>query len=664
MLLRREYFPYKRALLCAFCAGFATLTHAAPEDSKINLSALDNRDNHRFIVGFDASGRSDSGTVNAAIAEVARGVGLGLQVRRQLATGAHLIEVDSKLPTPDAAALMRAFARRGDVEYVEPDAMMQANFTPDDTHYGVQWHYFEAVAGMNLPVAWDASTGSGVVVAVLDTGQTNHEDLNGQFVAGYDFISDTFVSRDGDGRDVDPNDEGDWSERNDCYFGSRSSNSSWHGTHVAGTVAAATNNNQGVAGVAFDAKIQPVRVLGRCGGYLSDIADAIVWASGGSVSGVTGNATPAQVINMSLGGSGSCGATYQNAINTAVNSGATVVVSAGNSNANAANYRPANCNNVITVAASDREGNRASYSNYGSSVEITAPGGESGSSGVASTLNDGSTVQTDDIYVYYQGTSMAAPHISGLAALMYSLDPGLTPAGVLQLMQGNARLLAGSCSGGCGAGLADAAATLSAMGAGGPVDTPPRADFDWDCTELDCRFTNTTSDDSSNLIFSWNFGDGSALSSEVSPGHVYAAPGPYSVTLTVDDSVNDTVLVTKDITAAESLLEPPIDNNAPAAPGSVQATATTEGKGRNRTIVSATLSWIDAADNETAYEVERCVETGSKKNKVCNYDSNTRVTLDSGITSLQDDSPESGSRYRVRAVNDNGASAWVESNKI
>ena len=663
MLVKRECFPAKLAFLCAFCIGFATLTQAAPEDSKINLSALDNRDNHRFIIGFDAAGSSNSGNVDAAIAEVARGVGLGLQVRRQLATGAHLIEVDSKLPTPAATALMRAFARRGDVAYVEPDAMMQANFTPDDTYYNVQWHYFEAVAGMNLPTAWDVSTGSGVVVAVLDTGQTNHEDLNGQFVAGYDFISDTFVSRDGDLRDGDPNDEGDWSERNACYFGSRASNSSWHGTHVAGTVAAATNNNQGVAGVAFNAKIQPVRVLGRCGGYLSDIADAIVWASGGWVSGVTGNTTPAQVINMSLGGSGSCGATYQNAINTAVNSGATVVVSAGNSNANAANYRPANCNNVITVAASDREGNRASYSNYGSSVEITAPGGESGSSGVASTLNDGSTVQTDDIYVYYQGTSMAAPHISGLAALMYSRDPVLTPAGVLQLMQGNTRPLAGSCSGGCGAGLADAAATLNAMGSGGPVDTPPRADFDWNCSELDCSFTNTTSDDSSDLIFSWDFGDGSALSKEASPQHSYAAPGLYSVTLTVDDSVNAAVSVTKDITV-EALVEPPVDTSAPAAPGSVQATATAEGKGRTRTVVSATLSWVDVADNETAYEVERCVETGSKKNKVCNYDSNTRVTLDSGSTSLQDDSPESGSRYRVRAVNDNGASAWVESNKI
>src|SRR5690606_25372148 len=198
----------------------------------------------------------------------------------------------------------------------------------------------------------DVTDGSGVVVAVLDTGITNHSDLNANILPGYDFISDTTVAGDGNGRDSNPADPGDYSG---------GSNSSWHGTHVTGTIAAVTNNNSGVAGVAPKAKVVPVRVLGRGGGYLSDIADGLIWASGGSVSGVPSNPYPAEVINMSLGGSGSCSSTYQNAINSAVGRGTTVVVAAGNSNADTVNYNPGNCNNVIAVASTTRSGARSSF---------------------------------------------------------------------------------------------------------------------------------------------------------------------------------------------------------------------------------------------------------------------------------------------------------------
>src|SRR5690606_35071991 len=160
-------------------------------------------------------------------------------------------------------------------------------------------------------------------------------------VAGYDFISDASIAGDGNGRDSNPQDEGDWENPYP---------SSWHGTHVAGTIAAVTNNAKGVAGVAFGARVQPVRVLGHGRGCTSDITDAIVWASGGTVSGVPANATPAEVINMSLGGGGYCSSTYQNAINSAVSRGTVVVVAAGNSNANVANFTPASCSNVIAVA--------------------------------------------------------------------------------------------------------------------------------------------------------------------------------------------------------------------------------------------------------------------------------------------------------------------------
>ena len=202
-------------------------------------------------------------------------------------------------------------------------------------------------------------------------------------------------------------------------------NSSWHGTHTAGTIGAASNNGVGVAGVNWNSKILPVRVLGKCGGYTSDIADGMRWAAGLSVSGVPANANPAKVLNLSLGGSGACDATYQDAVNAITAAGTTIVVSAGNSNADAINYRPGNCNGVITVAATNRDGGRAYYSNYGSIIEISAPGGEtnvSNSNGVLSTLNTGTQGPGADTYVYYQGTSMAAPHVAGVASLLYSLQ--------------------------------------------------------------------------------------------------------------------------------------------------------------------------------------------------------------------------------------------------
>ena len=238
-------------------------------------------------------------------------------------------------------------------------------------------------------------------MAVLDTGYRPHVDLVGNIIPGYDFIISTAVSNDGNGRDPDASDPGDWTATR---------NSSWHGTHTAGTIGAVTNNSLGVAGVAFNAQIQPVRVLGTGGGFTSDITDAIVWASGGSVAGVPNNTTPANVINMSLGGSGACSSAMQTAINGAVGRGTVVVVSAGNSNIDAKNQNPANCKKVIPVAAVGRKGGKASYSNFGNIVKIAAPGGDLNEF-VYSTLNFGTTTPAGDAYAGYQGTSMAAPHL-------------------------------------------------------------------------------------------------------------------------------------------------------------------------------------------------------------------------------------------------------------
>lgn len=400
---------------------------------------------------------------------------------------------------------MEAFRADPSVASVEPDIRAYAMaVTPNDTDYAKQWDLFEPTGGMNVPAAWDKTTGSGVTVAVIDTGYAAHTDLATNIVSGYDFISTSADARDGNGRDADAKDEGDWNATDgECGTGSKASNSSWHGTHVAGTIGAVTNNTKGIAGIAYNAKIQPVRVLGKCGGSSADIADAITWASGGTVPGVPANANPARVINLSLGGaSASCPSVYQTAINGAVSRGTTVVVAAGNSNANASGFTPANCANVINVASTSREGNRSYYSNFGTIVDVAAPGGETRratdtpgtvttpENGIYSTLNSGSTTQSAENYKPYQGTSMAAPHIAGLAALLKSAKSTLTPAEIESAIKANARPLPGTCTGGCGTGIADSAKTVNAVTG---TTTPPTGTVFTNATDVTISDNTTVS---------------------------------------------------------------------------------------------------------------------------------------------------------------------------
>jgi len=433
----------------------------------VQLSGLQSAPTHqRFIVKYRdgsapvANTTALASSLKTAAAGIAssQGRALGLQQVRRLAVGSTVVRTDRALDQAESELLMRKLAADPNVEYVEVDQIMRATLTPNDTRFSEQWGFGTSNASINVRPAWDKATGTGVVVAVIDTGITNHADLNANILPGYDFISDAAMARDGGGRDSNPNDEGDWYGANECGSGIPASNSSWHGTHVAGTVAAVTNNSTGVAGTAFNAKVVPVRVLGKCGGYTSDIADAIVWASGGTVSGVPANANPAEVINMSLGGGGSCSTTYQNAINGAVGRGTTVVVAAGNSNTNVSSAVPANCPNVIAVAATTSAGARASFSNYGTGIDISAPG-----QSILSTLNSGTTTPGSASYASYNGTSMAAPHVAGVVALMQSVAPSpLSPAQVESIIKSTARPLPGACSGGCGAGIIDADAAVTA----------------------------------------------------------------------------------------------------------------------------------------------------------------------------------------------------------
>jgi serine protease len=440
-------------------------------------SAADARFTDRIIVKYRegivvsaAKGQQMQGTDLAAARS-----GVTLDRVRTTALGSEVLKVNRRMTLAEAASLAADIAANDpNVEYAEPDRIMRHTFTPNDTRYSEQWHYFESNGGINAPAAWDKSTGSGVVVAVIDTGYRPHADLVANLLPGYDFISDTFVSNDGNGRDSDASDPGDWINAGDCGPGDPEAfeSSSWHGTHVAGTIAAVTNNSSGVAGVAFNAKVVPARVLGKCGGYTSDIADAIIWSSGGSVSGVPANANPAKVLSISLGGIGACDTTTQNAINSARSRGASVIVAAGNYNHNASQDSPANCSGVVTVAAVGRNGGKASYSNFGATVEVAAPGGSGGSNSVLSTLNTGTTTPGSDSYALYNGTSMATPHVSGVVALMLSAKPTLTPDQVTSMLQSTARPFPATCSQ-CGAGIVNASAAVdAALGNTTPPDPP------------------------------------------------------------------------------------------------------------------------------------------------------------------------------------------------
>ncbi len=372
----------------------------------------------------------------AAANAFGRSKATSIRHERTLGVGAELVVADRKLDRVDAEAMMRQIATNPDVVAVEPNINLYPMLTPNDSFFNLQYGFQSGVGGSNADQAWNLGfLGAGKIVAVIDTGYRPHVDLNANIINGYDFISNIATANDGNGRDSSALDPGDWTTAGQCFAGSPATNSSWHGTHVAGTVAAVTNNAAGVAGMAFNSRVLAIRALGRCGGTIADIADAVTWASGGTVAGVPlVGANKATVINMSLGGGGSCfGSVMQTAISGALSRGTTVVVAGGNSNANVSGFTPASCtgNGLIVVGATDSAGVKATFSNFGAGVDVSAPGVQ-----IASTLNAGTTIPGADNYVYYSGTSMASPHVAGLVAMMQS-KPAVdcSPAQIEQLIK-------------------------------------------------------------------------------------------------------------------------------------------------------------------------------------------------------------------------------------
>jgi serine protease len=557
-----------------------------------------------------AAARSTGPQLAAALG---RRLGLALSDGRGLGPRMQVLRASGL----DSATLARRLAADANVEWAVEDQRQFALAAPNDPLYpdGAggstpsvgQW-YLRAptglqVSGINIEAAWAQTTGNAsLVVAVLDTGiRAEHPDLAGKTLPGYDFVGYSGVAsvataNDGDLDDADPSDPGDWitsaenssGEFRDCGV----DNSSWHGTQVAGLIGAATDNGIGMAGSGRDVKVLPVRVLGKCGGYVSDIVAGMRWAAGLSVAGVAANPHPARVLNLSLGGSGPCSAAYADAVAEVIAAGVTVVAAAGNEGL--AVGAPANCSGVIGVAGVRHVGTKVGYSSLGPEVTLSAPAGNcvnlSGAClyPLLTTTNAGTTSPTSSSYSnsanYSVGTSFSSPLVAGTVALMLSANPALTPAQVTTALKATARPF--PTTGGddgtaacqapgsvaqddecycttstCGAGLLDAgAAVAAAQGTLAGFSFSASSVLVGDSVTLDAS-ASTVASGRSISSYLWEVASGASLVQFNSATNASTATlatlgaGTASVRLTVTDSAGATSAVVRNLVIGNSVLQ-------------------------------------------------------------------------------------------------------------
>lgn len=427
-----------RLSIVALLATTGLLLSAAPS------WAQPQTEDQTILVTFDST-RSDPAA--AAEQAVERAGGTVTDVQR-LGSTIAAVTITTTSRRQAAAIEDRAEDQRG-VKAAEVAGTVYPTKT-DDSYYSYLWNLNNASAstyGVKAESAWATSTGAGTVIGIIDTGITRNTDLNAHVIAGYDFIDD----------DTNPTDAGPVSA------------TSWHGTHVAGIAAGIANNGVGTFGVAPNAKIEPIRMLGAYGGSDADLVSAILWGAGVSKGGASvSNAHPADVLNLSLGSSSSlnlsCPTALQTAINQAVAAGTTVVVAAGNDATSLAATYPANCSNVIRVTATGVDGKLAGYSNHGTTAfpaTVAAPGG-SATSGSDPNPQHWILSTWPDSYQFMVGTSMAAPHVAGEVALLKSIAPSLTPAQVTAVISGHTTALSDGCTTArCGKGIVNAAAAVA-----------------------------------------------------------------------------------------------------------------------------------------------------------------------------------------------------------
>lgn len=467
------------ACACTLLAGIAWQTP---------VLAQPNAETARVIVKFKADSPALRRQILAAgERREARAEALGTRLGLALRSGLALAERTQVMTAAGigSQALAERLQREADVEYAVVDHRRRAFAAPNDPYYlqgppsGVgapavgQWYLRAPDAtlrsAIGIEAAWDVTPGDpAIVVAVLDTGvRFDHADLQpvangGNLLAGYDFVSNDFIANDGQpGPDADASDPGDIVTRAaiddpsntiGCGPGEITSRSSWHGTETAGLIGATANNGIGIAGAGRTVRVLPLRVLGRCGGYDSDIIAAMRWAVGLEVPGVPANPNPARVVNLSLGGTGNCTATYTDAVAALNAVGAVVVASAGNSTGHAVSV-PANCPGVIGVAGLRHAGTKVGFSDLGPEISIAAPGGNCVNLDpsapclypIATTTNAGTTAPVAGSSIYSDsfnasfGTSFSAPLVSGVAGLMLSANPALTAPELRAALESSAR---------------------------------------------------------------------------------------------------------------------------------------------------------------------------------------------------------------------------------
>ncbi|MGD9831774.1 MAG: S8 family peptidase [Piscinibacter sp.] len=437
----------------------------------------------------------------------------GLTSRRVGARARH-IDFGRRLGHSEIAPLVEQLQASPHVEWVVPNEREQRLNVPQDPLFAAsfagsgQWWLFPA-GGSNandiedrrrgvpgVQSAWQTTLGTGnAVIAVLDTGITAHPDLGAGVLPGRDFVSTVEYANDGDGWDADPADPGDWVSEADrsanaALFGDcEVADSSWHGTVIAGLLAAETSNARGVAAINWNGRVLPVRVAGKCGADVADIVTGMRWAAGLQVHDAGGrpvplNPNPARVLNISFGGSAACNAAYQDVIDELAGLGVVVVAAAGNQNAGVS--RPANCRGVIGVGALNRDGFKSSYSNFGEALTISTVGGDPrligdwgialGDDALLTVSNSGTTGLGFAGYAREAGTSFATPLVAGVIGLMLSVEPSLSAAQIMEGLRRSARphvvsTKIAACSPSnpgrcicttetCGAGILDAEAAL------------------------------------------------------------------------------------------------------------------------------------------------------------------------------------------------------------
>jgi serine protease len=643
----------QRLLGLLFAAGLSAVlvvTAAAAEYNPIRSHPVSiGPEMNRVIVGFDPTTNKtvvqtfkprdraqsirivQAQTTAADVSSLAARVGLSMAKSRQITPSMHVIFLKQTLYGADVEAALTKLRADPAVQFADVDQKRYPLSLPDDplfvptTGASGQWYMQTPsattgdLAATDAVSAWNITTGNaGTIIADVDTGvRFEHPDLlraglgvtGGRLLPGYDFVGQDYnpttetalgtylTANDGDGWDPDPSDPGDWIDAADqqtAVFPSSNcpiADSSWHGTRVVGIFGAITNNDVGIAGMTWGTWVLPVRALGKCGGYDSDILAGIEWAAGMSVSTaetpVPDNPYPANIINLSLGGTGSCTSGYQIALGQVTGMGVLVVASAGNASGSV--ETPANCSasvtGVIAVAGLRNVGTKVGYSSFGPEVGVSAPAGNCVNStipclrSIDTTTNLGTTTPGDSSYTnqtnYNLGTSFSAPIVSGIAGLMRAVNGNLTPAQLIARLESSAAPFPAntgalpvcpaldpttedcSCpaSGQCGTGMVDAlSAVNAALNPIAAVSFPPtyttssQVVFDGSGSAAACNRTIQS--------YAWAASGGLTIVSGASSSKATVS-GSGTLTLTVTDSQGGTDIATVTVGASSATTTAP-----------------------------------------------------------------------------------------------------------